>query len=1127
MEWLIILALAGWVWWQARRIDALTRKLDALEQRLPAPAAPVTAAPEPAAAADDVLVLDTPLPQASNDDADDLAAAADDDVLVLTEALPARDNVLVLSPERPPLHVREPKLERWLAENGLAWLGGGAFALGGVMLAAIAAQQSWLTPQVRLYGALALGLGLIGASEWLRRRPGAHALVAALLAGAGVAAFYATAWSAHALYGYIDAGAAAIALAACAALLLTLSFRHGQALGVLAVLAAFMGPALTEGWASLSLTLYLGGVAAAGFGVAALQRWPWVGAAALMGLYFWFAAAIGADNVRRALALASFASLGGVALAFRKPLATDARGYFSWRSAHAVAPTIAICMSSIALIWTWLAIAASPSGVVAGPAWVGAMFVALAASAARVRVAPAAVVVVAIGALAAGFVTYLAARYHPLHAQFYPFILFSAGVIIASAINARPHRRDRTMIAIAGGAGAALLTALGAFTAPVWQSAMAFAPLFIGAAALLTAAWLQARAALRPDANAAVDAWTCAATALALIGVEALFAADVRAAAHASLALGFAAAHTWRGWRGLAWSALAASAFAIAHALSSDVAGAVLAGAMALPRGLAVLGLTAGFLFGGAYVCARRSAPSHTGEALSSAGLFVVLLGAFLALRWIASGAAAAPLDAFTENALRALTLLAAGHIVLARPGQALGQIGAVRGHMLLALGLVCVALMNGMALNPWWGGQPALIAGAPMINTLLLAFAAPAALMLLAARRLYAHQTLPARLYAAAGAALALVWALMEIRRGFHGPDMSGAAVGPVEGACYGLLFILVAVIASVLARVLQGQVGADMRTIRRGAAWAGLLLGSWLLMVATQVWWRGGDSASGAAMAALLFAAMAGALVLGRLLSVSRDVEPARFASAAAAMVFAWLCGHVALRAAPLGGLESALHALWPLALVLLGSALTMRAPGRETIRPYLYDLQAIWANAAWPAAVAAALGLWLLFNPWWGAWPGEMRGSAAIALIVLCACAALMTLSSTRVPHLRKAEWFAPAARAATVAHLFVAVTLIVRAAFHDGALAPSGAEGAELWTYSAVWALFGAGALAYGAVRDDPVLRWCGLAILFATAAKVFVFDTARLSGIIRVASVLGLAAVATLAALGMRRFRAGA
>lgn len=1154
MEWLLILALAVWVWRQDRRIGALTRQVQALERTL-APAWRQEAQPAPQSAPDDVLVLDTPLPEASNDEVeqapepDAKPAQASADILELTQPAPPpareEEDVLVLTEALPPLpeathapapRVRERKLEQWLAENGLAWMGGGAFALGGIMLVAIAVQQSWFTPLVRLYCAIGLGVGLIGASEWVRRRPGAHALVAALLAGAGVATFYATAWGAHALYNYIDSLAAIIALAVCAVMLLALSLRHGQALGVLAMLAAFMAPALTNAgaWPPLALTFYLGAAAAAGFGVAALQRWAWASVATLLGLYFWFAASIGIDNVRRALALASFASLGGVALAFRKPLSTDESGTLPWRRAYALAPSVAICVSSIGLIWTWLAVAEANDGVVSGPAWVGAMFVALAAAAVRARVAPAPVVLVAVAALVAGFMAYLATRYHPLEAQFYPFILFSAGVVLASAIGAKPHRRDRTLIAIAGGAGAALLTALGAATATEWNSPAAYVPLFVGAAALFGAAWLQAKNALEPSANIAVDVWACAATALTLLGVESLFAADIRTAAHASVALGLAAAFMWRGWRGLGWSALAATVLALAHAFSGELMGAALTDAMPLGRALAILGLAAGFLFGGAYVCARRGAPSSTGEALNAAAIILVLLGAFLSLRWAAAGGAGQTLDPFTETALRGLTLLAAAHITLPRAGRVVGRISALRGHVLMALGFVVIALVNGMMRNPWWGAEPALITGPPVFNGLALSFAAPAAFLLFAARRLYGRQRMPARLYAGAGSALAFLWAMLELRRAFHGVDMSGAFVGAIEGACYGLLFLSAAIITALLARIRTGVLGADMRTVRAGMAWTGLVIGGWLLLVAQQVWWAGGapGAMTGLWLALALIAATILALVLGRLLSVALGIDPTRFAAAAAACLFAWSAGHGlihwAAQGGALAGVEYLLHALWPLALTLAGARATAQAPGRDTVRHYLYDLQAIWANAAWPAAGAAALGFWLLFNPWWGvAAMATTTWGSSLGAIALIAAAAPMTLYAAHIPHLRKTNWFAPTARVAAAAHLFVALTLIVRAAFNDGALAPGAAEGAELWTYSAVWALFGAGALAYGAVRDDAVLRWCGLAILFATAAKVFAFDTARLSGIIRVASLLGLAAVATLTALAMRRLRARA
>ncbi|HRP11384.1 MAG TPA: DUF2339 domain-containing protein, partial [Terricaulis sp.] len=789
MAWLFILALAIWVWRQGRRIDALTKQVQALEAR---------AAHAPASEADDVLVLDTPLPHASNDEAEEETQAEPQaesaEVYVLTQTAPPlheEDGALLLTErvaDDPPAPPRARRFEQWLAENGLAWLGGGAFALGGVMLVAIAAQQSWFTPLVRLYCALGLGVGLIGASEWLRRRPGAHALVAALLAGAGAATFYATAWGAHALYDYIDAPTAGAALALCALILLALAFRHGQALGVLALLAALLAPAIAHAgdWPAQALTFYLGAAAAAGFGVAALRRWPWVGAVTLLGLYFWFAAAIGEGNVRRALALASFASLGGVALAFRKPIAETEARYLSWARAHAIAPAIAIALSSIALIWTWLAMAEAPNGVVSGPAWVGAMFVALAAVSVRARVAPAIVLAVAIGALVAGFMAYLVARYHPLEPQFYPFILFAAAMIAASAIGARPHRRERALAAIAGGAGAALLTALGASISADWHSPSAYAPLLIGGAGLLGAAWLQARNVAKPHANLAVDAWACAGAALLAIALESIFAAEWRVAAHAGLALGLGAAFAQRGWRGLGWSAIGAATLALAHAFLGQTAGAALSLAAPIWQTLGVLALGAIFLFAGAHLCARRAAPSPTGEALSAAAIVLALLAAFFALRWIAAGGAGAPLDRFTETALRGLALLAAAHIASPRAGQAFGRLSALRGHALMAAGFGLIAFTNGVQLNPWWGAPPASIPGPPLFNTLALSFAAPAALLLLAARRLYGTQLLAARLYAGAGALLALLWALLEIRHAFHAASMNAAYVGAVEGACY-----------------------------------------------------------------------------------------------------------------------------------------------------------------------------------------------------------------------------------------------------------------------------------------------------------------------------------------------------
>src|SRR5262249_49152263 len=129
--------------------------------------------------------------------------------------------------------------------------------------------------------------------------------------------------------------------------------------------------------------------------------------------------------------------------------------------------------------------------------------------------------------------------------------------------------------------------------------------------------------------------------------------------------------------------------------------------------------------------------------------------------------------------------------------------------------------------------------------------------------------------------------------------------------------------------------------------------------------------------------------ALGLARALNVSRQMDPTRFAASAAAALFIWSFGHAAIRwLYHQGGmdddpgfvqLEGYFHALWPLALVIVAASMTARARSRLPGRADLHDLQAIWAAAAWPALGFAALGLWVLYNPWWGLAPARAESAA----------------------------------------------------------------------------------------------------------------------------------------------------
>ena len=125
--------------------------------------------------------------------------------------------------------------------------------------------------------------------------------------------------------------------------------------------------------------------------------------------------------------------------------------------------------------------------------------------------------------------------------------------------------------------------------------------------------------------------------------------------------MSFAGLYAWRGWRAAPQSALLASALCLAHGFWPSFVDAAMNSPLALGRSLGVLALAAAALLGASLILRRRSPVSHAADSISTAAIMLSMLGAFLGLRWIASGGAGAPLDPFMENSLRALLLMAAG----------------------------------------------------------------------------------------------------------------------------------------------------------------------------------------------------------------------------------------------------------------------------------------------------------------------------------------------------------------------------------------------------------------------------------------------------------------------------------
>ena len=99
----------------------------------------------------------------------------------------------------------------------------------------------------------------------------------------------------------------------------------------------------------------------------------------------------------------------------------------------------------------------------------------------------------------------------------------------------------------------------------------------------------------------------------------------------------------------------------------------------------------------------------------------------------------------------------------------------------------------------------------------------------------------------------------------------------------------------------------------------------------------------------------------------------------------------------------------------------------------------------------------------------------------------------------------------AAATAVALALAYLTLEVRRLFH-GPILFGLVSDAEQYAYSSAWLVFAIALLAIGFLLRSQPARYAALAVMALTIAKVFLFDTANLTGIYRALSAIGLGAV---------------
>lgn len=278
----------------------LRRRLASAEARLAALeaaglASPVSIAAAPAQAEEATAPASEPdLPEAPS--AETIAAVSPweramgrvaADPLPSVEAVPTAD-----AGQNRPIVLRADRfaaLAGWLRENWVYAVSALSLALAGVFFVQYGVEKGLLPPPVRVVLAVLFGAALIGAGEWMRRRWGddtsaATAYLPSVFSGAGIVAIFAGVTAGRLMYGLYGPGPTFAGLFAISALAVWLGWRHGPFLAAIGLIGASGAPFLVEGSSAPTALLYAHYllIAATGLAIDAWRRWAWISVLALV-----------------------------------------------------------------------------------------------------------------------------------------------------------------------------------------------------------------------------------------------------------------------------------------------------------------------------------------------------------------------------------------------------------------------------------------------------------------------------------------------------------------------------------------------------------------------------------------------------------------------------------------------------------------------------------------------------------------------------------------------------------------------------------------------------------------------------------------------------------------------------
>ena len=180
----------------------------------------------------------------------------------------------------------------WAQDNWVFILAGISLALAGVFLVQYGVENGLLSPRMRVFAAIGLGVALIAGGAYFRRKSGRDstgrfALIPSVFAGAGLVAIFAGVLSARMLYGLIGSETAFVGLALTGAAAIVLGWLYGPLLATLGVFGALAAPFLVGGGADNAgpLHLYIALIGAVALAIDAYKRWAWLSALGLIGAF--------------------------------------------------------------------------------------------------------------------------------------------------------------------------------------------------------------------------------------------------------------------------------------------------------------------------------------------------------------------------------------------------------------------------------------------------------------------------------------------------------------------------------------------------------------------------------------------------------------------------------------------------------------------------------------------------------------------------------------------------------------------------------------------------------------------------------------------------------------------------